>query len=155
MLYTVIEISKATKISKQSIYKKLKNEKIKEHVSRKDGITYVDEEGFALIKFSLKGSYQANTGNLNNLNNKANDNALNDEVASDEEDSALKTDYIKYLKDQLKVKDEQIKSLNERFKNSQILQLKNTQSEEKIMLLTEKFREPTAKKGFMSKLFKK
>lgn len=152
MLYTVIEISELTKISKQSIYKKLKNESIKAHVSRKDGVTYVSEEGFALIKQSLKDNHKANTDNLNNFKSKANDYTLNEEVASDKEDSTLKTDYINYLKDQLKVKDAQIESLNERFKNSQILQLKQTQSEEKIMLLTENIRQ---KKEFISKLFKK
>jgi len=151
----VIEISDATKISKQSIYKKLKNDNLKSHVSRKQGITYVDEEGFALIKLSLKDNTRANTGNLNNLNGKGDNTTLNDEVASDEEDSALKTDYIKQLKEQLKIKDEQIKDLNERFKNSQILQLKSTQSEEKIMLLTEKFRDEQPKKGFIKKLFKR
>lgn len=166
MLYTVTELSDSLKISKQTIYVKLKMKMLEEHITKKQGITYISEEGLNLIKDSLKMKHVVS----DDLNNEYTTKTSNDEVATDSEDFKLNSDYINYLKDQLIIKDNLIKEkdaiisnqLNEsnlRLKdqqeltrNGQVLQSQNI----KYIELTEKMREETiVKKGFMSKLFNK
>lgn len=54
MLYTIAEISDLIGLSKVSIYKKLKLKELAIHLSKKQGVTYITEQGFNLIKESLK-----------------------------------------------------------------------------------------------------
>ena len=166
MLYTVTELSDSLKISKQTIYVKLKMKMLEEYITKKQGITYISEEGLNLIKDSLKMKHVVS----DDLNNEYTTKTSNDEVATDSEDFKLNSDYINYLKDQLIIKDNLIKEkdaiisnqLNEsnlRLKdqqeltrNGQVLQSQNI----KYIELTEKMREERiVKKGFMSKLFNK
>lgn len=56
MGYTIAQISDLIGLSKVSIYKKLKLKGLKDHTSKKLGVTYVDEVGFNLIKNELKES---------------------------------------------------------------------------------------------------
>lgn len=165
MLYTVTELSDSLKISKQTIYVKLKMKMLEEHITKKQGVTYISEEGLNLIKDSLKMKRV-----VSDLNNEYTTKTSDDEVATDSENFKLNSDYINYLKDQLIIKDKLIKEkdaiisnqLNEsnlRLKdqqeltrNGQVLQSQNI----KYIELTEKMREePIVKKGFMSKLFNK
>ena len=55
MLYSVMKVSESIGLSKQSIYKKLKKE-LQEHINKKQGMTYIDKEGFNLIKDSSKAN---------------------------------------------------------------------------------------------------
>lgn len=140
-MYTVLEIADQLNISKQTVYVRIHMKEMENHVFKKNGMTLVDDEGLNFIKDGLR---------------------MKNSDSSDETET-IKTDYIEHLKEQIKEKDSQIVSkdkqindLNERFKNSQILQLNNTQNEDKILLLTEKFREnKVEKKGFIGRIFSK
>jgi len=107
MLYTIAEISDLIGLSKVSIYKKLKAKELEIHLSKKQGVTYVTEQGFKLIKESLK----LNDEVKNNVKSKDIDNTVNNEIATDLEGFNIKIDYINTLKEQLKIKDNQIKEL--------------------------------------------
>lgn len=50
MLHTVAEISKLIGLSKVSIYIRLKLKEMEPYIIKKQGVTYIDEEGFSLIK---------------------------------------------------------------------------------------------------------
>ena len=114
MLYTIAEISKLIGLSKVSIYKKLKLKELEIHLSKKQGVTYITEEGFNLIKENLKLNDEVKKKDKS----KNIDNIVNDYIATDTESFNLKIDYINTLKQQLNEKDSQI---NE--KDSQIKEL--------------------------------
>jgi hypothetical protein len=145
MLYTVSEISDLINLSKVSIYKKLKLKEFESHVTQKQGITYIDEVGFNLIKDSLKLKEDVKTG----LNNDNIDSELNTEISIDSEDLTINKELVKTLIEQLKVKDLQIRELNDRLsaeqdlhKNTQII-LKSEQDKPKqdLLLLEEHVKE--------------
>jgi hypothetical protein len=147
MLYTISEVSDLINLSKVSIYKKLKLKELQGHIVKKQGVTYVDDIGFNLIKSSLKLNDEVKTG----LNNDDNKNDLKQEIATD------KTDLISYLKEQLIVKDNQIAELMQRLaaeqelvKNMQVLQLNNPQKQN----LVEAPENESEKTGFWGRLFK-
>jgi hypothetical protein len=124
MLYTVAEISNLTSLSKVSIYNKLKVKEIQEHITKKQGVSYIDELGLNLIKDSLK----LNADDLKDSNNKDIDTSLNDYIALDTDDLNTKGDYINYLKTEnerlwaeLKDKNLQISNLQRLVENGQIL----------------------------------
>jgi len=155
MNYTVEETAIELNVSKQAIYMKLKSPIFKNHLPKKlHGKTYIDENLLNLIKDSLKinnNSFKKKieikdieldktvetptvTTNLVNIN----------EVAIDTDYiNYLKADIV-YLKDQLNEqsisKDLQISNLNERLKqeqelnkNSQILQLRQSPQDIKLL----------------------
>jgi len=124
MLYSVVEVSEAIRVSKQSIYKKLKAKELQEHIIKKQGIIYIDEEGFILIKDSLK----ANIDKLKDFKNEDTTITLDDEIASDTESLSINQDIFNLLKSQLEEKnlqlndkDLQIHELHKLVENSQIL----------------------------------
>ena len=151
-------MSKLTNVSKVTIYKKLKLKEISAQASKKEGVTYVNEVGFNLIKLNLKG-YENNSSNLKNEEIA---NTKDDYIEPSEEDLNIRTNYINHLKienkhlwdklkdidlkfnDQLLAKDLQINNLNERLKQEQDLN-KNSQillkdkPEQDILLLEEHF----------------
>ena len=165
MLYDVEKISKLTKISKVTIYKKMKLIEVKQYIVRKQGKSYVDEVGFNLIKQSL------------NLNDRLND----EEIATDESsiepnnEDLLKVKYdlinslmeqMEFLKQQLLQKDLQIGELHKLIENNQVL-LKEKPKQDILQLeehfndLDDKLEEVKNKmldrkeqsKGFLDKLF--
>jgi hypothetical protein len=149
MLYTVMEVSESIGLSKQSVYKKLKVKELHEHVTKRQGITYIDEDGFNLIKDGLK----ANVESLKDLNNKEIDNTPNEEAAADTENLNVNLDLLNILKDQLNQKDLQLKTkdiqidekdnqihdLHRLMENSQIL-LKDKPKQD-VLTLEEHFQE--------------
>lgn len=149
MLYTVIEVSESIGLSKQSVYKKLKAKELLEHITKRQGITYIDEDGFNLIKDGLK----ANVDCLNHLNNKERDNTVNEEIAADTENLSVNQDLLSILKDQLYQKDLQLKTkdiqidekdnqihdLHRLMENSQVL-LKDKPKQD-VLTLEEHFQE--------------
>lgn len=178
MLYSVVDVSKSIGLSKQSIYNKLKLKELEDHITKKQGITYIDEVGLNLIKDSL-----------NDFKNETENNTSNDEITIDSEDSSLDKEFFILLKEQLKEKDKQIEDLNTRHaeeiekwnarlaaeqeltKNMQVLQLK--QKPPDIKALEEHFQDldnrlinirdqmqekkirQESKRSFLSKIFKK
>ena len=131
MLYSVTEASESIGLSKQSIYKKLKAKELQEYIIRKQGIIYIDEEGFSLIKESLKANIDGLKDfkeAIKDLNIKETNSTLNDEIASDTEILSMNQDIFKLLKTQLEEKDLQLKDkdlqiheLHKLVENSQIL----------------------------------
>ena len=107
MLYTIAEVSELIGLSKVSIYKKLKVKELEVHLSKNQGVTYITEQGFNLIKENLKLNDEIKT----EVKLKDVDNTLNDETATDIESFNIENDYIKTLKEQLYEKDSQIKEL--------------------------------------------
>ena len=165
MLYDVEKISKLTKISKVTIYKKMKLIEVKQYIVRKQGKSYVDEVGFNLIKQSL------------NLNDRLNDEEIATDESSNEPNNEdllkVKDDLInslmkqmEFLKQQLLQKDLQIGELHKLIENNQVL-LKEKPKQDILQLeehfndLDDKLEEVKNKmldrkeqsKGFLDKLF--
>jgi hypothetical protein len=142
MLYTVAEISNLTNLSKVSIYNKLKLKEVHEHITKKQGVSYIDEIGLNLIKDSLK----LNDDDLNDLDNNDIDSSVNEDISVDEDTLNIKSDYINYLKvenerlwEELKDKNLQISNLQRLVENGQIL-LKDKPQQD-IKLLEEHFKD--------------
>ena len=170
MLYSVAELAETIGISKQSIYNKMKLKELEEHISKKQGITYIDEVGLNLIRSSLNTIKDG----LKSSKNEREDNTLDDETAMDKEVSTLEKEFFNLLKEQLKEKDLQIKEkdiqiheLHRLVENGQVL-LKDKPQD--IKLLEEHFQDLDNKfmdirqdmqarkepqKGFLKNLFKK
>jgi septal ring factor EnvC (AmiA/AmiB activator) len=176
--YTVAEVSKIVNLSKASIYNKLKSKDFKDHITKKQGVTFLDEIALDLIKSDIKSLKE----DINYLNDKQTDNTLECEVATDTEFINYLKEDINYLKleneklwTELKVKNTQIHELNERLKqeqeltkNMQILQLR--QQPQDIKVLEEHFqdldnkllqvreqmqeRKNQEKKGLFNRIFK-
>ena len=145
MMHTVTEIADTLGLSKQTIYVKLRLKELKRHITKKQGVTYIDEDGFNLIKSSLKGSID----DLRDVKDKESNTTTSEETATDKEDMSVKMDYINLLKDELKEKNLQIQKLHVLLENSQVL-LKNKTEEVKLLQVEE---EVTG--GFFSRMFKK
>ena len=58
MFYTVSEVADLTNLSKVSIYNKLKLSEMKKHITKKQGVTYIDDEGLKKIKEDLRGWFK-------------------------------------------------------------------------------------------------
>lgn len=162
MLYSADEVAEKLKVSKVTVYAKLK--KFDELVVLKQGKKYVTEELFNLIKNDLKIKDTDN----NNLNTDDNKNMPNDEIATDREELFnLNQDLINALLEQLREKDKQIAELHKLIENNQILlkqekQLDQLQLEEHLRELDLKLdsvkekmeeRKIDKKKGFFKKFF--
>lgn len=157
MIYTVAEVSEIVNLSKASIYTKLKQKELQEHITKKQGVTYLDEIALKLIQDSLKDFINDDINNFKDDINALKHNPLNDEVATDiEYINSLKAD-INYLKvenerlwEELKDKNLQISEWNKRLsdeqnlhKNSQIL-IKNQQDNQnnsEVLALEKHFRD--------------
>ena len=149
---SVSEIADLTGLSKVSIYNKLKLKEIEPFIVKNKGITYVGDEGVALIKEGLNLKEEG----LNSLNESFKEEES--EVALDientqfnsfkEEFKDLNKDYInslkleiQNLKDQLEKKDSQIEELINLNKNNQILLKQQQDKEINQKLLEDHFQE--------------
>jgi uncharacterized membrane protein len=152
VLMSVSEIADLTGLSKVSIYNKLKLKEIEPFIVKNKGITYVCDEGVALIKEGLNLKEEG----LNSLNESFKEEES--EVALDientqfnsfkEEFKDLNKDYInslkleiQNLKDQLEKKDSQIEELINLNKNNQILLKQQQDKEINQKLLEDHFQE--------------
>lgn len=158
IFYTIAQISDLIGLSKVSIYKKLKLKELKEHISKKFGITYVDEVGFNLIKYGLKNDFKEKEANS----------TLNNEVVLNTEELSFNKEVFKLLKEQLNEKNIQIHELHKLIENNQVLLKEKPQQD--ALLLEEHFQDLDTKlmdirdqmeehrepqKGFLKRLFKK
>jgi len=153
--YTIAEISELIKLSKVSIYKKLKLKELEEHITKSQGITYIDDVGFNIIKdsFNINDKVNLNKNVKTESSHENNDKIIDDEVATDTEGFNINEELFNMLKEQLKekdnqlnMKDKQLQESNERLKqahklieNNQIL-LKEKPKQE-ILLLEEHFQD--------------
>jgi len=130
MKYTVSEISNLVKLSKASIYNKINSKGFKDYITKKQGVTYINETGLKEIQEGLKDFTKEDINTLNDDTNVfkevETDNILNEEVATGTE---LTKDYINTLKDNINY----LKDQNEKLWNE--LQEKNIQLNTKDRLL--------------------
>ena len=56
ILTQFMEVSESIGLSKQSIYKKLKAKELQDNITKKQGVTYINEVGFNLIRDGLKAN---------------------------------------------------------------------------------------------------
>lgn len=173
MLYDVEQVADKLKVSKMTIYNKIKLKEFKDKVIIKAGKRYVDEDLLNLIKDTLKTTVELE----NNIESKDIEQEQNQEVPRYEESlNNFKDDYINYLKEENKKLWEEIQDLNNRLAAEQELH-KNTQvlfrSQQEPKLLEEHFKEldlklidlrekmeqrkeeQKKKEGILQKLFKK
>lgn len=141
MLYTVMKVSESIGISKQNIYKKLKLKELQNHITKRQGIAYIDEIGFNLIKDSL---------NLNDYNSKnfekeeaqvgTEETEKSQDLDVDDDIININIDIVNTLTEQLKEKNIQLNELNERLKQEQELN-KSNQVLQEIKRLEERFQD--------------
>jgi hypothetical protein len=152
MLMSVSEIANLTDLSKVSIYNKLKLKEIVPYIIKNKGITYVSEDGVALIKASLN----LKEDTLNTLDDRTiEDDKKTDVILDNKEIQTIKlqlkelnVEYtnslkkeIELLKGQLDEKDKQINELIGLNKNNQVLLKQQQDKEIKQLQLEEHFQE--------------
>lgn len=123
-MFTVEEVSRDLRVSKVTIYSKLK--KYESKVVLKQGKKYITEDLFNLIKEELKVKSE--------VKNKENEKCVNQEVAMDKElsfnlNDSLNTELINILKEQLREKDIQLRE-----KDKQIQELINLNKNNQVLL---------------------
>ena len=154
MLMSVSEIAYLTGLSKVSIYNKLKLKEIAPFIVKNKGVTYVLEDGVALIKVSL--NLKEDTLNTLNDSLKEEETAIGIETIEIQEIKVqlkeLNVEYttslkheIELLKGQLDEKDKQITELIGLNKNNQVLLKQQQDKEIKQLQLEEHFQEVDTK----------
>jgi len=144
MLYDVSQLSDLANVSKVTIYSKLKLTALKPHIIKKQGKSFVDEEGLKLIKESLNIKETLNK----DLNKPLNDeNPISGEIALDIELNELKSlnkEFINTLKSEVQFLRTEIQNKNKQLDNKDKL-LENMQillkQQEDKKLLEEHFKE--------------
>jgi len=159
MLYTVEEASIQLKVSKQTIYSKIKQPKFKELLVFNQGKSMLTDELLKLIDDGLIINKDLNL-NTHNKDEKSESTIADENIK----------DLINSFTKQLEAKDMQINNLNDRLKNEQELNRNNQEllikPQEDLKQLEEHFQElddkikdirerKYSKEGFISKLFKK
>ncbi|MEG1411392.1 MAG: hypothetical protein RSD36_16255 [Terrisporobacter sp.] len=115
-MFTVEEVAEELRVSKVTIYAKLK--KFNDKVVVKQGKKYITEDLVNLIKQELTVKNIEN----NNLNDNSNGDDNNKDIRIDTDDLInLNKDLIKTLIEQLNQKDKQISELHKLIENSQVL----------------------------------
>jgi hypothetical protein len=147
MVYTVLEASSKLKISKQSMYAKLKLTQYKDKVMMKQGQTVITDELFKLIEndMILNNKFTNIDTDKTTTEQAEQPNKLGD-VMLDEDTVKLNQELVSALLEQLKEKDKQLENYSERMKqlidlnkNSQILLREKPKQD--ILLLEEHFQD--------------
>jgi hypothetical protein len=136
MFYTVAQVSELTNLSKVSIYNRLKTKEFKKHMTKKQGITYIDEDGLNLIKDDLifkddqfKGIEEEPQQQAYREDSKQDNTTLEEDLLKQNKDliNALlkqleeKDIQLKEKDKQISEKDIQIMGLQKLIENSQVL----------------------------------
>lgn len=115
---TIKNLSTSLNISKEAIYKKIKTQlkhELKDHIIKKNNVTYIDDEGEKLIAQSLKREKIL----VDIQNETENQNQEKDDIQptiqpyKQVENKVENSEYISFLKEQLAIKDKQIQQLTE------------------------------------------
>lgn len=134
MLHDVDEISIKLNVSKVTIYNKLKLKELKAYIVKKQGKSFVDEDGFNLIKDSLniKSSIKNSVKNDNVMNSANEEVAMDNEYLINLKDSLIDTlnSDIEFLRREIIAKNIQLESKDKLIENMQVL-LKQEQDKEK------------------------
>ncbi|EHK2365040.1 TPA: hypothetical protein NJU89_002918 [Clostridium perfringens] len=138
MLRGVDEVARELKVSKTTVYNKLKFKEFKFKVVKKQGKSMIDEDLFNLIKDSLK--VQNKVEYKDYIEEKKDE--VKSEISMDIEDSFnLNKSLIDILIAQLEEKDKQIKELHKLIENNQILLKKEQENKINILELEDHFKE--------------
>jgi len=142
MLYTVSEISELTSLSKVSIYTRLKLKELEPHISKKQGVTYIDEDGFNIIKEGLSFKEEPLNSFKDGIPPKEPQEATTEGPQAtfnpiEDDCISVNKELFNALLEQLKEKDKQIKELHKLIENSQVL-LRDKPHED-ILLLEDHF----------------
>src|SRR5660398_35140 len=145
MLYDVGQIAKLAKVSRVTIYRKLKLNEVKPFIITKQGKSYVDEQGYHVIT-QLLNVTTSETDTLSHdetdqeisvdkqeiLHETSSNNSVITELKSEIEflqnllDNHASKNEIEFLHEQLREKDRQLISKDKLMENMQILQLRQT-----------------------------
>ena len=153
MLYTVEQVADQLNVSKATVYNKIKLNQFKDKIIIEKGQTMLSQDLIDLIQSEtkVKPNTDQKTGILDEdlvkLNLKLVDSLM--EQLKEARAEIKEKDII--IAEQLTESNLRVKEANELTRNGQVLQSQNI----KYIELTEKVREESVKKGFMSKLFKK
>lgn len=153
MLYTVEQVANQLNVSKATVYNKIKLNQFKDKIILEKGQTMLSQALIDLIQSETK--VKTNTDqkagivdeDLVKLNLKLVDSLM--EQLKEARAEIKEKDII--IAEQLTESNLRIKEANELTRNGQVLQSQNI----KYIELTEKVREKSVTKGFMSRLFKK
>lgn len=140
MFYTVAQVSELTNLSKVSIYNRLKSKEFKKHISKKQGITYIDEDGLNLIKDVLTFKEDSLRNFKEEDHQQATEEDIKQSKATVEEDILKQNkDLITALVEQLKEKDIQLKEKDKQIseKDIQIMGLQKLIENSQVLLREE------------------
>ena len=170
MLRSVEDVAFELKVSKTSIYNKLKLKEFRRKVVKKQGKSMIDEELFNLIKDSLKVKNEVkNEVEYKGYIEESKD-EVKSEIAMDREGSLnLNKSLIDTLIAQLEEKDKQIAELHKLIENNQVLLKKEQETkinmlefedhfkevDNKLSSIKEKMNQRKEKKSFFKNFFKK
>ena len=134
VLRTVEDVAIQLKVSKTTIYNKLKLKEFKDLVVKKQGKSMIDDTLFNLIQESLKVK--------NKIENEEVEVDENQEISVDNEELLnFNKELIEGLLNQLKEKDRQIAELHRLIENSQVLLKEEQKKGEQQLYLAEHFEE--------------
>lgn len=134
MLRTVEDVAIQLKVSKTTIYNKLKLKEYKDLIVKKQGKSMIDDNLFNLIQESLKVK--------NKIENEEVEVDENQEISVDNEELLnFNKELIEGLLNQLKEKDRQIAELHRIIENSQVLLKEEQKKGEQQLYLAEHFEE--------------
>lgn len=177
MYYTIAEVEKIVNISKSAIYKKIKTNEFEPYLSKKQGITYIDEHGLKLIQSSIS-SFVNEFKVVEPEQEETTENKGFEPEKKDVEYGENSSKYLKHLENEveklwgeLQEKNNQIAKLSQLVENSQVLLREKSkqdiqllqehfdQTDEKIMEVRERMQSKQVgyevdHKGFWSKLFR-
>lgn len=151
MLYDVEQIADLTKVSSATIYRKIKLKEIEPFLVKKQGKTYVTEDGLCAIAKIINANIDENEPvNYKNIEDFVSaDTIAFDEflLAKDEVINSLK-EQLSLIKDQLEIKDqqlsrkdEQLSSKDKLLENMQVLLKQEKDNNEVILSLPERIKE--------------
>lgn len=143
MYYTIAEVAEKVGISKSAVYKKIKTNELKPYISKKQGVTFISENGLKLIQSGINDFVneckEVEPKPIETQENKDFE-PENKEVEYGETDSK----YLKHLENEverlwgeLQEKNNQIAKLSQLVENGQVLLREKPQQD--IQLLQEHF----------------
>lgn len=178
MYYTIAEVAEKVGISKSAVYKKIKTNELKPYISKKQGVTFISENGLKLIQSGINDF----VNECKEVEPEPQETAENkDFEPENKEVENVETDskYLKHLENEverlwaeLQERNKQIEKLSQLVENGQVLlrerpqqdiqllQEHCQQTDEKILQVREKMQTKNAEhetehKSFWSKLFDK
>jgi hypothetical protein len=128
MYYTIAEVAEKVGISKSAVYKKIKTNELKPYLSKKQGITYIDETGLKLVQSGINAFVNECTEIETETLETGGNREFKPENTAVESEETNSNKYITHLEvevdrlwAELQEKNNQIEKLSELVENSQQL----------------------------------